>query len=327
MFFAGVPAEDVSEDTEVGGNKVADAVEAVIATPAISDIQSMELPEGEDERAPKNVIVNTSTEQMQLSADQVIHRIGEGEEAIDINAGTAFHIYHLHISGEVAGSQFPGMTLADVMEKIKTQFNLEEVAKAQKEGVGPLREHKYVGAVDVGLDDATTGVATVEDMVKAGVITAEQAADYETYKDKVAAANREGDEDARNAVMKEFNDKGYPIYLARRFPGSPVIPFFDTEAVKTSKMTAIVIGGKLITTMTGDPREKLPFPPSQGTLDYAKGAFPDEYQRLQGEFGDDAKIIEALAEEFDTLNSPDWLQAGFIGKREEELAKPFNKVD
>ena len=203
VFFAGVPAEDVSEDTEVGGNKVADAVEAVIATPAISDIQSMELPEGEDERAPKNVIVNTSTEQMQLSADQVIHRIGEGEEAIDINAGTAFHIYHLHISGEVAGSQFPGMTLADVMEKIKTQFNLEEVAKAQKEGVGPLREHKYVGAVDVGLDDATTGVATVEDMVKAGVITAEQAADYETYKDKVAAANREGDEDARNAVMYE----------------------------------------------------------------------------------------------------------------------------
>lgn len=327
VFFANKPSEDASDDgTKAGRNEVAEAVELVVGTPAISDIQSMELPEGEDSRAPKNVIVCTATEKMSLPADHVIHRIGEGENTIDVTAGAAFHIYQMHISGKIAGSQFPGMNLADVMEKIETQFDLTEVARAQREGTGPLKEHKYVGAVDVGLE-ATTGVATVEEMRNADVITAEQVADYDAVKNKVATANRSGDQTAQNAVMKEFNSKGYPIYLARRFPGSPVIPFFDTNAVKTSKMTAIVIGGKLITTMTGEPREKLPFPPTQGSLDYIKNSFPDEYERLISEFGDDAGIIKALEEDFDKVNSPDWLQAGFIGKREVELGKLFNKVD
>ena len=221
----------------------------------------------------------------------------------------------MHLSGSVPGSAFEkGTTLSDVVKLIEEKFNLAEVARSQKEGSGPLLEKKFVGTIDTKTEQFETGVGTFKEMLDSGVITPEQMQDFlDNYKDKIEQANFGGNQEEIDKIIEEFNAKDYPVYLKQRFPGAPLTPFFDTEAIKTSEMAIVANGNKLVTTMTGHHREKLPFSPAS-TFEFIKEKNANEYARLQGLFGSDEEIVKKMEEEF-KLNSADWLQAGFIEKR------------
>lgn len=291
-------------------------------------IQSIAIPEGNKPWAPKKIIISDNNgETKEFDPQQTIKTIGEGDNKLEITAKTAYHIDHLHLSGEEPGSTFEkGTTLSDVARLIEEKFNLAEVAHAQKEGSGPLMEKKFVGTIDTGTEQFETGVATLNEMLDRGVITPEQMQDFlDNYKDKIEQANFNGDQEEINKLKEEFNNKGYPIYIEQRakmkdkdgnlipVPGSPITPFFDTDPVKTSEMAIVANDSKLITTMTGHHREKLPFSPAS-TFKRIKEKNTNEYARLQELFGSDEEIKSKIEEEF-KINSTDWLNAGFIEKR------------
>jgi hypothetical protein len=280
-------------------------------------IQSVAMPEGSNPRSPEKILITTKDgETREIDPNQVVKTIGEGEHALEITAGTAFHIYHLHVSGEVPGSKFnEGTTLSDVAKLIAEKFDLEAVASAQRNGSGPLLEHKFVGTIDTGNERFSTSVATLEQMLENGVITSEQLQDFnDNYRSIVEQSNREGNQDMQNQVMNDFNSKGYPMYLKQRFPGAPVTPFFDADSVQTSEMAIVAKDGQLVTTMTGHHREKLPFSPASTFEHIKESSNQAEYQRLLELFGSDEVIQEQIEKEFE-INSADWLNAGFIERR------------
>jgi len=282
-------------------------------------IQSVSIPEGSDPRSPEKIIItDVDGETRELDPWQTIKTIGEGENQLEITAGNANHIDNLHLSGNVPGSSFEkGTSLSDVAKLIEEKFNLAEVARSQEEGSGPLMEKKFVGTIDTETEQFETGVATLNEMLDKGVIAPEQMEDFlDNYKDKIEQANFTGNQEEQDKLMDEFNNKEYPIYLKQRFPGAPVTPFFDTDPVQTSEMAIVANGGKLVTTMTGHHREKLPFSPAS-TFEFIKEKNANEYARLQELFGSDEEIKSKMEEEF-RMNSADWLQAGFIEKRQEE---------
>lgn len=283
----------------------------------IKTITEVTIPEGEDINAPKNIIIKRkvdgkSTEDT-IPPDKIIFVIGKDPYGIKVDAEAAFHIYSRHLSEEAAGSKFTGMTLYDVLRQIQTQFDLAEVARAQKEGVGPLEEKKFVGTIDIGIK-GTTGVATLDEMLRLGIITQSQVDEYKALTKDIEDANFRSDQEKKDRLIQEFNQKGYPIYLGQRFPVAPITPFFDTDPIDTTEMAIVVIDGKLITTMTGHHREKLPLGP-QAQIEFAKEKRPKDYDELMEKFLTEAEVLKRLTREFYELNSPDWLNAGFIQRR------------
>lgn len=276
-------------------------------------ITRVSVPQGDNPRSPSKILVEDQTGQTQeFPPDHILKQIGASGREVSISAASAYHIYDMHISGRVAGSRFPeGYTLGEIARLIESKFDFDEITRAQQEPKGAIGEHKYVGTKDVGIE-FTTGVATMDQMVQRGTITQEQLSAYNQLRDRIREANRTDNQEEMTKIQETFNRLGYPIYLGQRFPGSPLLPFFDAQPIQTTEMAIVVKDGKLVTTMTGHHREPLPFSPD---LEYIKTQEPDYYQQLLGIYGSDQAIQQALTADFE-VSSADWLNTGFIQARE-----------
>jgi len=278
-----------------------------------ANITEVSIPDGENPRSPTTILTKYKAGQIiEHDSGEIVKKMGPSSEQVAITASCAFHIYETHLAHKVPGSQFPeDFTLGRVIDLIEKKFDFDKIYQAQIEPAGVLGEHKYVGTEDVGIE-FTTGVATTDQMLDNGIVTSEQLNVFNQFKDRIREVNQTGDQAQKTALQNEFNLFGYPIYLGQRFPGSPLLIFFDTQSIKTTEMAIVVRDGKLVTTMTGHHREPLPFPPD---LNYLKNEEPDEYQKLLKLHGSDEAIQTVLNRDFE-INSQDWLNAGFIKSKE-----------
>jgi hypothetical protein len=77
-----------------------------------------------------------------------------------------------------------------------------------------------------------------------------------------------------------------------------------------AELAVVIINNKIITTMPGHHREKLPFSP-KGVWEHASDA---EKTKLIEKFGSEDEALSRINADFE-INAKDWTNAGFIKKR------------
>lgn len=266
---------------------------------------------------PKEFVITRDGKTELIKAEEVVAKIEKDGVSISVEAENAEHIYSTHVAPDApAGSKFEGIpNLETLFGLIRDRIDFLEVAKRLADGQGPLKEHKYVDTVDIG-QKMKCGVATFGEAQAQLGITNESLEDYRTnWKQRIIEANRNDDAEARKALIKEYNDShpGSNMYLGERFPHAPITPFFDGAPITTTELSVIITDGKLVTTMPGHHREKLPFAP-KAAWDFAK---PEEKEKLIAQFGSEAAAMAAITEDF-AINAEDWAEAGFIQARKKE---------
>jgi len=267
----------------------------------------------EKRRFPNVIEIERDGVKETVSSKQIVKTMEKDGVTIDIEAGSAEHIYSTHISPDAPpGSKFDGVKSIDELSgKIKDNFDFTKIQEALSNGAGPLEEKKFVGTIDIG-EKMKTGVATLAEAAEKLGVTEEEIAEYQRHIDEIIALNKEGDEEKKKAFVSSYNSThpSSKIYLSQRFPTAPITPFFDGEAIETSELAVVIIDNKLITTMPGHHREKLPFSP-KGVWDHESD---DEKAKLVEQFGSEEEALKRIEADFE-INAKDWTEAGFIKKR------------
>lgn len=248
-----------------------------------------------------------------ISAKQIVKTVEKDGVAINLEAGSAEHIYSMHISPDAPpGSRFEGLrSIDELTDKIKDNFDFIKIREAVTSGVGPLEEKKFVETIDIG-EKMKAGVATLSEAIEKLGLSPEEIDEYKRHIDEIIAVNKEGDEVKKKALIDSFNTS-HPnsrVYLSQRFPTAPITPFFDGEPIDTTELAVVIIGDKLVTTMPGHHREKLPFSP-KGVWEHLTD---DEKKKLAEQFGSEEEVLRRINVDFE-INSKDWTTAGFIKKR------------
>ena len=281
-----------------------------ITIPA-EEIQKMK---DEKRRSPSVIEVDKNGVKEIISAKDIVKTLEKDGVTINLDAGSAEHIYSMHLSPDAPpGSKFEGVaSIDDLTDKIKDNFDFTKIQEALNKGVGPLEEKKFVETIDIG-EKMKTGVATLGKAIEKLGVTLEEAEEYKKYVNEIIALNKEGDEEKKKSFITSYNyaHPGGKIYLSQRFPTAPITPFFDGESIDTTELAVVIIDGKIITTMPGHHREKLPFAP-KGVWEHAT---PEEKKQLIEQFGTEKETLKRIDEDFQ-INANDWTNAGFIQKRQ-----------
>ncbi len=267
----------------------------------------------EKRRFPNVIEIECGNTKETIPANQVVKVMEKDGVTINIEAGSAEHIYSTHISPAAPpGSKFDGVKSIDELSgKIRDNFDFTKIQSDLDKGAGPLEEKKFVGTIDIG-EKMKTGVATLSEAAQKLGVTEEEIVEYQKHIGEIIALNKDGDEEKKKAFIASYN-ASHPdskIYLAQRFPTAPITPFFDGEAIETSELAVVIIDNKLITTMPGHHREKLPFSP-KGVWDHASTG---EREKLIKQFGSEEEALKRIEADFE-INAKDWTDAGFIKKR------------
>lgn len=267
----------------------------------------------EKRRSPNVVEIERGGNKEIVSAKEIVDVIEKDGVTINVEAGSAEHIYSMHLSPDAPpGSKFEGVkSLDDLTNKIKDNFDFTEIRDALTKGTGPMEEKKFVETIDIG-EKMKTGVATLDEAAEKLGVTAEEIAEYQKHIEEITALNKEGDEGKKKAFMESYNSshQNSKIYLSQRFPTAPITPFFDGEPIETTELAVVIIDSKLVTTMPGHHREKLPFSP-KGVWEHASD---EEKKNLIAQFGSEEEVLKRIEADFE-INAKDWTNAGFINKR------------
>ncbi len=118
----------------------------------------------------------------------------ENGPALTVSAEAAGHIDDLHIKAKEAGSQFDYPTLEALFA---------DVSKKLPEGVA---EAPGVTAFDMemGKNMGKEGIASVEELLKDGVLSGGDILAMREVKDLVSELNKSGDEEAKKAFIEKF---------------------------------------------------------------------------------------------------------------------------
>lgn len=267
----------------------------------------------EKRRSPNVVEIERGGNKEIVSAKEVIKVIEKDGVTINVEAGSAEHIYAMHLSPDAPpGSRFEGVkSIDELTDKIRDNFDFSQIREALTKGAGPLEEKKFVETIDIG-EKMKTGVATLTEAAEKLGVTDGEIEEYKNHINEIISLNREGDEEKKKAFIDSYN-ASHPdskIYLAQRFPTAPITPFFDGEPIDTTELAVVILDNRLVTTMPGHHREKLPFSP-QGVWEHS-----DEKEReaLIEQFGSEEEALKRIEEDFE-INAADWTNAGFIKRK------------
>jgi hypothetical protein len=267
----------------------------------------------EKRRSPNVVEIERGGNKEIIPANQVVKEIEKDGVTVNVEAGSAEHIYAMHLSPNAPpGSQFEGVkSIDELTEKIRDNFDFTQIQEALTKGTGPLEEKKFVETIDIG-EKMKTGVATLKEAAEKLGVTSEEIEEYQKHVTEIIALNREGDEEKKKAFIDSYNASHLDskIYLSQRFPTAPITPFFNGEPIDTTELAVVIVDSKLVTTMPGHHREKLPFSP-QGVWEHASD---EEKKKLVDQFGSEEEAIKRIEADFE-VNARDWTNAGFIKKR------------
>ncbi len=267
----------------------------------------------EHRRSPAFIEVERNGVKETVAAGDEVARLEKNGVSIVVDAESAEHIYATHISPDAPpGSRFEGIKdLNTLFDTIKQKFDFLKIQKSLEEGSGPLEEKKFVGTLDIE-EEMKTVVATLEEAKEKLGISKEDIDEYRKHRNEIILLNKSGDEEKKRAFIEAYNSSHLEsrVYLSQRFPTAPITSFFDGEDIETTELTIVVIDSKLITTMPGHHREKLPFSPKV-VWEYAT---PRERADLIQQFGSEEEALKRVEEDF-VINAKDWIEAGFIQKR------------
>lgn len=267
----------------------------------------------EKRRTPNVVEIYRNGNTEIISTKEVLKVIEKDGVVINVEAGSAEHIYAMHLSPDAPpGSRFEGVkSIDELTDKIRDNFDFARIQEALTKGSGPLEEKKFVETIDIG-EKMRTGVATLDEATEKLGITLDEIDEYKKHIDEIIALNKKGDEESKKAFIEQYNNSHSDsrIYLSQRFSTAPITPFFDGEPIETTELAVVIVDNKLVTTMPGHHREKLPFSP-QGVWEHATD---DEKQKMIDQFGGEEEALRRIEEDFE-INAKDWTSAGFIKKR------------
>lgn len=291
------------------------------AIPSVEKISEITIPESEvlkmkeeKRRSPNVVVITKNGVEETISSKDIVKTLEKDGVTISLDAGSAEHIYSMHLSPDAPpGSKFEGVaSIEDLTDKIKDNFDFTKIQEALNKGVGPLEEKKFVETIDIG-EKMKTGVATLEEAIEKIGVTPEDVEEYKKHIDEIIALNKEGNEEKKKAFITSYNESHSEskIYLSQRFPTAPITPFFDGESIDTTELAIVIIDGKIITTMPGHHREKLPFSP-KGVWEHASA---EEKKQLIEQFKSEEEVLKRVDEDFQ-INARDWTNAGFIQRRQ-----------
>ncbi len=117
----------------------------------------------------------------------------QGKEII-VTAATAGHIYHLHIQGEDLGSHFNEPSLQALFADLAAHM---PAGLADREGIFTF---------DIAMDKnmGKEGIASMDELVRDGILTPDDVAAARAYKSEVQALNKGGDKEAMRAFVDQF---------------------------------------------------------------------------------------------------------------------------
>lgn len=144
-----------------------------------------------------------------------------------LTAAAAGHIDSLHIKGEDAGSKFDYPSLEALMQDVAAHMP-EGIAAAS--GVSDF-------SVDMGKNMGREGVASLQELVEEGILTDEDLKTIEAVRAIVQQLNLEGDAEANQAYVDEYNnahaDSKLKLQVVR---GQVIVPTVDTPKRQTNKL-------------------------------------------------------------------------------------------
>ena len=120
----------------------------------------------------------------------------EGNE-IEVSIGTAGHIDALHIKGEDLGSKFDEPDFESLMR---------DAAARLPDGLA-TRKGIFTLDVDMGKGMGMEGIASLDELVRDGVLTEEDVALARSYKAEIQRLNLEGDSKALQSFVAKFAEE------------------------------------------------------------------------------------------------------------------------
>lgn len=204
-------------------------------------------------------------ENLDASITYAIFRSKGGIE-MSVTLEKAGHIDKLHIKGEDAGSHFNFSSFDEL---------LKEIAKKMPETVATEKKLTAL-SIEMGVSMGKEGLATLEELESAGVVTEEQVAEAMKMKDEVGKLNKDGSADEKNAFIAKFlaenGDSPIQFQLVR---GVVLVPIVKTEKHDTSSLFLVFGPGKDKKTMyTAAPGRFMPKMPVPG--DHIEGGVLNE---------------------------------------------------
>ncbi len=154
-------------------------------------------------------------------------------ELFIVDAGAAAHIISTHFKGESVGSQIKFDSLKDLLVFVAKKIP----RKLSFQGNEVNLEIKFSRTV------GTEGVTSSQEMLTAGIITAEDLEILNQAKDQVFALNKKDATDERVNFVKQFNADnlmGRNVKLGIRGPLKTIVVFYQSEPRPTTKLSMII---------------------------------------------------------------------------------------
>ena len=258
--------------------------------------------------------------------DSVMQIRSRSGQVIDIPAHVAEHIYSLHLKGHEAGSTFTQTSLADVMRSFAERM--------------PAQVDPSKGAtIDFGQVIGQEGITpSRSEMVERGVVTQQDLARLDTFKEEAFKLNLEGTEQEKAAFVERANQslQGNVRLIVR---ANTITPLYLTErpatslgfmAISSQRAPEGTVSLRVATIVTGRSMEKLPadrsFTGQSPTEGVAEGTRVAELVRRE-KAGAELTPAERSLVEAQKRAQECWWEGGFIRPPMEEAQKVSRSLD
>lgn len=198
------------------------------SSPEYLNFQSMEVTEVDETKpwkpAKKVNVTKKTGEAVEIAANTpfFVFKNKDGKE-LTVSAEASGHIDVLHIKGTEAGSLFDEPSLEALMK---------DAAQRIPESVASEPGHSAF-EMEMGKSMGKEGLASMEELVRDGVLTQEDVQKAMALKDEISKLNREGTKQDKESFIQTHGDGKVRFQLIR---GDVLVPVVDAAKRPTTKL-------------------------------------------------------------------------------------------